>query len=87
MAEIPVEPEPTINMYTGEWTYVDDDGKPMSVRTKVVENEYDYALRYEEFVPLIIKLSQIQEDCINKLEKENSDLKACLDKLEAILTK
>lgn len=42
---------------------------------------------YSKFVPLIIKMSQIQEDRINKLEKENSDLKARLDKLEAILTK
>ena len=63
----------------------DDDGKPIGVQTKVIENEYD--LRYEEFLPMIVKFSQIQEDRINKLEKENSDLKARLDKLEAILTK
>ena len=42
---------------------------------------------YSKFVPLIIKFSQIQEDRINKLEKENTELKARLDKLEAILTK
>ncbi len=42
---------------------------------------------YSKFVPLIIKLSQIQEDRIDKLEKENADLKARLDKLEKLLTK
>ena len=44
-----------------------------------------YTLRYEEFIALNIKASQKDRVRINKLEKENQDLKERLDKIEKLL--
>lgn len=52
------------------------DGTPVTkIKTKEVEGEYIYALRYEEFISPLIKFVQIQNERIDKLEKEIEELK------------
>ncbi len=49
----------------------DDDGK--IVGEKVIEGEYTYGLRYEEFIAPLIKTVQIQQQEINGLKKYIQD--------------
>lgn len=52
------------------------DGTPATkIKTKEVEGEYIYALRYEEFISPLIKFVQIQNERIDKLENDISELK------------
>lgn len=52
------------------------DGTPVTkIKTKEVEGEYIYSLRYEEFISPLIKFVQIQNERIDKLENDISELK------------
>lgn len=52
------------------------DGTPVTeIKTKEIEGEYNYALRYEEFISPLIKFVQIQNERIDKLENDISELK------------
>lgn len=52
------------------------DGTPVTkIKTKKVEGEYIYSLRYEEFISPLIKFVQIQNERIDKLENDISELK------------
>lgn len=52
------------------------DGTPVTkIKTKEVEGEYIYSLRYEEFISPLIKFVQIQNERIDKLENDILKLK------------
>lgn len=52
------------------------DGTPVTeIKTKEIEGEYNYALRYEEFIAPLIKFVQIQNERIDKLENDILELK------------
>lgn len=59
-------------------TKLNDDGEE-----EIVEGEYTYSLRYDEFIAPIIKLMQIQQSRIEELEKDIESLKEELLKLRA----
>lgn len=61
------------------------DGTPVTkIKTKEVEGEYIYSLRYEEFISPLIKFVQIQNERIDKLENDISELKNKNTELESM---
>lgn len=57
----------------------DENGEPLKEpKTKVVEGEYTYSLRYDEFIAPIIKVVQSQQKKIQSLEERISKLEALL---------
>lgn len=67
----------------------DEDGKKKIVKEKrqnvkatLIENEYEYALRYEEFISPIIKMLQILNDKIDNQQQEINRLKQEIKKLK-----
>ncbi len=54
-------------------------------KERIVEGEYDYSLRYDEFIAPIIRMVQIQQDEINGLKRENDGLKERLGRIEEAL--
>jgi len=50
-----------------------------------VEGEYSYGLRYEEFIPAVIKTVQLQQEEINDLRTELDELKNELAQIKAML--
>lgn len=53
----------------------DDDGKLTGTETETIEGEYDYALRYEEFIAPLIKTVQIQQEEIERLKADMMEIK------------
>lgn len=54
----------------------DENGKELQKPIeKVIEGEYDYSLRYDEFIAPIIKVIQSQHEEIKTLKQETADLK------------
>ena len=56
-------------------TFKDEEDRP---KTMPVEGEYTYGLRYEEFLPAVIKTVQLQQQEIDELKSELAELKALL---------
>ena len=53
----------------------DENGKPrIEMREHIIENEFTYGLRYEEFISPIIKVIQMQQREITELKNKISDL-------------
>lgn len=44
------------------------------IKYEVIEGEYDYALRYEEFIAPLIKVVQEHEKEIEELKNKNTEL-------------
>lgn len=64
-------------------TVLKPDGTPLTeIKTKKIDGEYSYALRYEEFIAPLIKFVQIQNERIDKLENDVLELKNKNTKLE-----
>ncbi len=57
----------------------------MTKTYKEIEGEYIYSLRYEEFIPMLIKMIQIQHDKIKALEEENLQLSERMVRIEDYL--
>ena len=67
---------------------INEDGEEVEVeKYKPIEGEYNYGLRYDEFISPMIKVIQDQENRIESLESEVKDLKEKLSKIEALLSK
>lgn len=49
--------------------YEEDDENHVKPEWRVVEGEYTYGLRYEEFIPAMIKTIQMQQEEINELKR------------------
>ena len=73
----------------------DENGEKLDKPVKeVIEGEFDYALRYDEFIAPIVSFIQCLDDGISNLTKEvealreeNTDLKKRLEALEKIILK
>ncbi len=52
-----------------ETHYEEDDKDHVKPEWRVVEGEYTYGLRYEEFIPAMIKTIQMQQEEINELKR------------------
>lgn len=60
----------------------DENGNALEKPVKeVVEGEYDYSLRYDEFIAPLIKMVQMQQEEIKSLQEETTKLKAELLKI------
>lgn len=67
---------------------INENGEEVEVeKYKPIEGEYNYGLRYDEFISPMIKVIQDQENRIESLESEVKDLKEKLSKIEALLSK
>lgn len=74
---------PKIELYEKEVVNVDDEGKEhVSVEQmeRVVEGEYTYGLRYEEFIAPMISTIQKQQKTIEELQKKLASIEAMLAK-------
>jgi len=67
----------------------DEDGKKKIVKEKrqnvkatLIENEYEYALRYEEFISPIIKMLQILNNKLSTQQEEIGKLKTQIEELK-----
>ena len=54
---------------------------------EVIEGEYEYGLRYEEFIAPLIKVVQEQQETINKQQKEIEELKEEIKELKQFILK
>ena len=54
----------------------DEDGNVTDTISEIIEGEYDYALRYEEFIAPLIKMVQVQQNEIQTLKTELEAMKA-----------
>ncbi len=61
-------------------TMLDDNGKKKKV-FDFIEGEYDYSLRYDEFIAPIIKVIQSQHEEIETLKQETQMLKQQMQQL------
>lgn len=69
-----------------ENTVIDEDGnEKVETTTQKVEGEYDYFLRYEEFIAPAIRMIQIQQNKIESLESKVSELEEKLNTLISTL--
>lgn len=68
--------------------YEDENGTKLeNPIEEVIENEYDYALRYDEFIAPLIKVVQEQQKTIENQQKEIEELKKEMKKLQEIVLK
>lgn len=63
----------------------DPETGEMTKTCREIEGEYIYSLRYEEFLPMLIKMIQIQHDKIKALENENLRLSERMSRIEEYL--
>ena len=59
----------------------DDKGECIK-ESEAIEGEYDYSLRYDEFIAPIIKVIQTQHEEIELLNEKNKTLEQRIDLLE-----
>jgi len=57
--------------------------KRQNIKSVLVENEYEYALRYEEFISPIIKMLQILNNKLDSQREEIGKLKTEIETLKA----
>lgn len=66
--------------------YEDEDGNKLKKPiTEIVEGEYEYSLRYDEFISPMIKMIQMQQNTIETQQEKINDLESRLSKLESII--
>lgn len=66
----------------------DKEGKDVEIiKQVVIENEYDYALRYEEFISPLIRFVQLQDKDISKLKETIKQQQQSIDELTELVKK
>ena len=66
--------------------YEDEDGNELKKPiTEIVEGEYEYSLRYDEFISPMIKMIQMQQNTIETQQKKIDELESRLSKLESVI--
>jgi len=68
-----------------EEEYEDPETGESQTRRILIEGEYTYSLRYEEFIPMLIKMIQLQHSRIKVLENENLQLSERVARIEEYL--
>lgn len=68
-----------------EEEYEDPETGESQTRRILIEGEYTYSLRYEEFIPMLIKMIQLQHSRIKVLENENLQLSERMSRIEEYL--
>ena len=77
---------PKIEMTETERT--DENGNPIiETKEQIIENKFNYGLRYEEFISPLIKFVQIQENKITMLDEQVKNQQREIEELKAILNK
>lgn len=75
---------------------LDEEGKPVldengnektKVRVETIECEYDYALRYEEFISPLIKFVQLQDKEISEMKETLKQQQQSIDELTELVKK
>ena len=68
--------------------YEDENGNKLKKPVEeIVDGEYDYALRYDEFIAPLIAVVQEQQKTIENQQKEIEELKKEMKKLQEIVLK
>lgn len=79
-----------------EEVVLDEEGKPVldengneetKVRVETIEGEYDYALRYEEFISPLIRFVQLQDKDISELKETLKQQQQSIDELTELVKK
>lgn len=79
-----------------EEVVLDEEGKPVldengnektKVRVETIEGEYDYALRYEEFISPLIKFVQLQDKEISEMKETLKQQQQSIDELTELVKK
>lgn len=66
----------------------DKEGKDVEIiKQVVIENEYDYALRYEEFISPLIRFVQLQDKDISELQETIKQQQQSIDELTELVKK
>lgn len=66
----------------------DKEGKDVEIiKQVVIENEYDYALRYEEFISPLIRFVQLQDKDISELKETIKKQQQSIDELTELVKK
>ncbi len=66
----------------------DKEGKDVEIiKQVVIENEYDYALRYEEFISPLIRFVQLQDKDISELQETIKQQQQSIDELTDLVKK
>ena len=66
--------------------YEDENGNKLKKPiTEIVEGEYEYSLRYDEFISPMIKMIQMQQNTIETQQKKIDELESRLSKLESVI--
>ena len=75
---------------------LDEDGNPVldengnkktRVKVEVIEGEYDYALRYEEFISPLIRFVQLQDKDISEMKETIKQQQQSIDELTELVKK
>lgn len=79
-----------------EEVVLDEEGKPVldengnektKVRVETIKGEYDYALRYEEFISPLIRFVQLQDKDISELKETIKKQQQSIDELTELVKK
>lgn len=79
-----------------EEVVLDEEGKPVldengnektKVRVETIKGEYDYALRYEEFISPLIRFVQLQDKNISELKETIKQQQQSIDELTELVKK
>lgn len=79
-----------------EEVVLDEEGKPVldengnektKVRVETIKGEYDYALRYEEFISPLIRFVQLQDKDISELKETIKQQQQSIDELTELVKK
>ena len=79
-----------------EEVVLDEEGKPVldengnektKVRVETIKGEYDYALRYEEFISPLIRFVQLQDKEISELQETIKQQQQSIDELTELVKK
>lgn len=79
-----------------EEVVLDEEGKPVldengnektKVRVETIKGEYDYALRYEEFISPLIRFVQLQDKKISEMKETLKQQQQSIDELTEVVKK
>lgn len=79
-----------------EEVVLDEEGKPVldengnektKVRVETIQGEYDYALRYEEFISPLIRFVQLQDKDISEMKETLKQQQQSIDELTELVKK
>lgn len=65
----------------------ENENKKIRVKVEVIEGEYDYALRYEEFISPLIRFVQLQDKDISELKETIKQQQQSIDELTELVKK